>query len=76
MTRWQVLARDDTGVGVSRCPEGHIHLELEQGTFTLRFDDPHFLAFARTVTAAAKVVGGRKWMRESDILSNANLSSN
>lgn len=65
MASWQVLARDDGGVGISRCPEGHIHLELERGTFTLRFDDPHFLAFARTVTAAAKVIGGRHWMSGS-----------
>ncbi len=67
MANWQVLARGDNGVGVARCPEGHIHLEVERGVFTLRFDDPHFLSFARTVTAAARVVGGRKWMSGSDM---------
>lgn len=61
MAGWRVLARGEHGVGVARCPEGHIHLELERGEFTLRFDDPQFLAFARTVVAAATAVAGRNW---------------
>lgn len=76
MASWQVLARDEDGVGVSRCPEGHIHLELERGAFTLRFDVPHFLAFARTVTAAAKVIGGRKWTNAADAHLDSHLSRN
>ena len=71
MVAWRVLARGEDGVGVSRCPEGHIHVELERGEFTLRFDDPHFLAFARTVATAAAKVGGRDrlaapWGRGND----------
>ncbi len=60
MTQWEVLARGDDGVGVARCSEGHIHVELEGGEFTLRFDDAHFLAFARTVAAAAATVSGQE----------------
>lgn len=61
MTEWRVLSRGEHGVGVARCPEGHIHVELERGEFTLRFDDAHFLAFAHTVVAAAAAIGGRDW---------------
>lgn len=38
MAEWEVLARGENGVGVARCPEGHIHVELQEGAFTLRFD--------------------------------------
>jgi hypothetical protein len=62
MVAWRVLARGDHGVGVSSCPEGHIHVELARGEFTLRFDDRHFLAFARTVAAAATKVAKRDRM--------------
>ncbi len=58
MTEWEVLARGNDGVGVSRCPAGHIHLEVEGGEFTLRFDEARFLAFARTVAAAVTTMSG------------------
>ena len=58
MTEWQILARGEDGVGVARCPEGHIHLELERGEYTLRFDDARFLAFGRTVAIAASALAG------------------
>ncbi len=61
MNEWRVLAKGEYGVTVARCPEGHIHLDMERGV-TLRFDDGHFLAFARAVAAAAAAVGGRDWM--------------
>lgn len=61
MAGWRVLARGEPGYGVSRCPEGHIHVELEQGVINLRFDDSQFLAFARTVDAAASAIAGHKW---------------
>lgn len=67
MTEWQVLAREEGGVGVARCPEGHIHVELERGEFTLRFDDARFLAFARTVAMAAAAVAGHDSMSPADI---------
>ncbi len=58
MTEWEVLAKGENGVAVDRCPEGHIHLELEEGKVTLRFDDARFLAFARTIALAASAVAG------------------
>ena len=61
MASWRVLAQGEHGIGVARCPEGHIHVELERGTFTLRFDDLHFLTFARTLAAAATAVAGVNW---------------
>lgn len=76
MAGWRVLARGEHGVGVSRCPEGHIHVELERGEFTLRFDDPHFLAFAQTVAAAAAAVAGRDWNAPMETFRHARLSRN
>ncbi len=61
MNEWRMLAKGEYGVSVARCPEGHIHLDMERGV-TLRFDDGHFLAFARAVAAAATAVGGRDWL--------------
>ena len=74
MTEWEILARGEDGVGISRCPEGHIHVELERGELTLRFDDARFLSFARIVaigaaavadhgstSAASKAPEGRQW---------------
>ncbi|HEU0139720.1 MAG TPA: hypothetical protein VFQ79_08420 [Bryobacteraceae bacterium] len=60
MTEWEVLARGENGIGVNRCPEGHIHVELEQGELTLRFDEARFLAFARIVAIAAAAVAGHE----------------
>jgi hypothetical protein len=76
MTEWQVLAHGEDGVGVARCPEGHIHVELERGEFTLRFDDVRFLAFARTVAMAAAAVAGHRWMSPFEIRRDDRLSRN
>lgn len=76
MTEWKVLARSDDGVGVSRCPEGHIHLELERGEVTVRFDDEHFLAFADTVAMAAAAVRGTRWASPFGIRRNDRLPPN
>jgi uncharacterized protein (AIM24 family) len=74
MTEWQILARGEDGVAVARCPEGHIHVELERGEFTLRFDDARFLAFARTVAMAA--VTGHRWVSPYEIGRDDRLSRN
>jgi hypothetical protein len=77
MTEWQVLARgDEDGVGVARCPEGHIHVELERGEFTLRFDDARFLAFARTVARAAAAVAGNRGLSPFEAQRDDRLSRN
>jgi hypothetical protein len=76
MTAWRVLAQGEHGVGVARCPEGHIHVELKRGTVTLRFDDLHFLAFAQTVVAAAASVAGPDWMAVADRVGDDRLSRN
>jgi hypothetical protein len=55
MGSWTVLARDGADTSVSRCPEGHIHLEY--GTTNIRLDDRHFLALAGVVCAAARKLG-------------------
>lgn len=53
---WLVLARREGGAGVSRCPEGHIHVEY--GVVSLRFDDAEFLAFAGTLGEAVRNITG------------------
>lgn len=52
---WTLLARSGTDASVSRCPEGHIHVEY--GVTTLRLDDRRFLELAQVVCAAARKVG-------------------
>lgn len=54
MREWIVLSRGAEGTGVSRCPEGHIHVDY--GVVTLRFDDEGFLAFAKTLGDAARSI--------------------
>jgi hypothetical protein len=76
MTEWQVLARGEDGVGVSRCPEGHIHVELGRGELTLRLDEARFLAFARTVSMAAAAVAGHRWASPFEIRRDTRLSRN
>lgn len=56
MSAWQLLSRDESGVAVLRCPEGHIHVEVASGAVTLRFDEEQFIAFTRTVVQAARSV--------------------
>ncbi len=60
MGNWTLLARDADETSVSRCPEGHIHLEY--GTTSLRFDDSHFLELAEVVCTAARRLG---WTAEA-----------
>lgn len=52
MPGWQVLARGDDGISVSRCPEGHIHLDLGSGMVTIRLDEPEFISLAQTIIQA------------------------
>lgn len=52
MPGWQVLARGDGGISVSRCPEGHIHLDLGSGMVTIRLDEPEFISVAQMVAQA------------------------
>ncbi len=54
MGEWIVLSKGTKGTGVSRCPEGHIHVDC--GFTTLRFDDEGFLAFAKTLGEAARSI--------------------
>jgi hypothetical protein len=56
MLAWQLMARDDNGVAVLRCPEGHIHVEVESGAVTLRLSEKQFVAFAETILQAARTV--------------------
>ncbi len=60
MGAWTFLATGDDGLGIMRCPEGHIHVEMKGGAFELRFDDAKFLAFAQTIARAAAVVERRQ----------------
>lgn len=76
MTDWQVLARGEHGAGVTRCPEGHIHLELQCGALTLRFDDARFLSFARTVAKAAAAVSGKRWPKPFELVRDDGISRN
>jgi hypothetical protein len=52
---WTLLARNGTGTSVSRCPEGHIHLEY--GTTNIKLDDRCFLELAGVVCEAARRLG-------------------
>lgn len=54
MTDWTPLAQADEGISISRCPEGHIHLDYRFAT--LRFNDESFEAFARMVAEAAQKI--------------------
>lgn len=56
MSAWQLMARDDKGVAVLRCPEGHIHVEVESGVVALRLSEEQFIAFAQTMVQAARTV--------------------
>ncbi len=56
MGAWTFLATGADGLGIMRCPEGHIHIQLKGGAFELRLDDARFLAFAQTISKAAAVV--------------------
>jgi hypothetical protein len=60
MAQWTALVPPEENCAVSRCPEGHIHVELDAGTVSLRFSDEQFLAFARLIgKAAGSVIGSR-----------------
>lgn len=61
MAQWTALVPPEGNCAVSRCPEGHIHVELEAGTITLRFTEEQFLAFARLMAkAAGSVIAGQE----------------
>ena len=62
MSDWQLLARSD-GVNVSRCPEGHIHLEIGEGLVTIRLDEQQFLSLAHTVLQALANVSSSDLIR-------------
>jgi hypothetical protein len=55
MSDWTLLARGGVETSVSRCPEGHIHLEY--GVTNLKLDDRRFLELADVVCAAARRLG-------------------
>ncbi len=76
MTEWKLLASSEDGFGISRCPGGHIHVELEEGEFTLRFDENRFLAFARTVSMAAAAVAGPRCVSSMEFHRDGRLSLN
>jgi hypothetical protein len=74
MPGWQLLASGEGGISVSRCPEGHIHLEVNAGLVTIRLDKPQFIAFAHTVMQALEAVSStdlgrpfelQRWNRSS-----------
>jgi hypothetical protein len=67
MSAWQVLSRDDSGVAVLRCPEGHIHVEVESGAVTLRFTGEQFIAFAQTILEGARSVDHSGLSSPSDV---------
>lgn len=52
---WTLLGRRGAETTISRCPEGHIHLEY--GTTNIRLDDRRFLELAGAVCAAARRLG-------------------
>jgi hypothetical protein len=56
MQGWKVLAQGGEGIGVSRCPGGHVHLDY--GNLTLRFTEEDFRAFAAIVGRAAAALDG------------------
>lgn len=56
MQGWKTLAQGGEGVGISRCPSGHIHLDY--GRVTLRFTEEDFRAFAAMVARAATNLDG------------------
>lgn len=63
MQEWKALAQEGEGVGVSRCPAGHIHVDY--GRVTLRFTEEDFHAFAAMVGRAAANLGGVQLPRSS-----------
>jgi hypothetical protein len=67
MSAWQVLSRDESGVAVLRCPEGHIHVEAASGMVTLRLSEEQFIAFARTMAQAARTVANGGLLRPFEV---------
>lgn len=52
MSGWQLLARGDGNISVSRCPEGHIHLDLGSGMVTIRLNESEFISVAQMIAQA------------------------
>ncbi len=67
MSAWQLLSRDESGVAVLRCPEGHIHVEIESGAVVLRFSDEQFIAFTRTMVQGARAVANGGLLRPFEV---------
>ena len=63
MSGWQLMARDESGIAVLRCPEGHIHVEVEAGVVTLRLSEEQFIAFTSTMVQAARSLANGKTPR-------------
>ncbi len=56
MSAWQLIVRGENGVAVLRCPEGHLHVEVEGGVVTLRLSEEQFIAFIRTMLQAERTL--------------------
>ncbi len=67
MSAWQLLSRNESGVAVLRCPEGHIHVEVESGAVTLRLSEEQFIAFTRTIAQAAHTVANGGLLRPFEV---------
>ncbi len=62
MPGWQLLARGD-GTSVSRCPEGHIHVEINSGIVEIRLDERQFISLAHTVMQALATISSSDLIR-------------
>lgn len=67
MDGWEVLAQGREGIRISRCPGGHIHLDV--GNLSLRFTEEGFRAFAATAAEAAAKLGGSSILTGLTVLS-------
>ncbi len=76
MSAWQLLSRDESGVAVLRCPEGHIHVEVASGTVTLRLNEEQFIAFTRTMVQAARTVANGGLLRPFEVQPIEHFSRN
>lgn len=74
MGNWTPLARMSDGIGVSRCPDGHIHVDYRFAT--LRFGDEEFLAFARMMAEAARKVRASPFALAVDEIDDGPVSRN
>ena len=66
MGEWTKFSQGAEGAGVSRCPAGHIHVEL--GPLSLRFDEREFLAFVRMLGQAAQSITATRRPELGDVI--------